>query len=139
MRRAPRGWLAVPLLAVALAAGCGGGGGKTYSASETQACLERAVTAAPGFAAVSDVSREDADYIALDAINGGYFVTVGQTGVNVSFYRNGDDPGDALRAYTALGGSEGAKLYRKGNAVLAWDDTPTDDEKAAVDGCLATA
>jgi hypothetical protein len=126
--------------AVAAVSACGGGGGRLYDASETQACLERAVTAAPGLAAVSDVSREYADYIARDAVNGGFVVTVGETQVNVSFYRTGDDANDRIRAYhTVFGRSEGAKLYRKANTVLAWDDTPTAEEKAAVDGCLATA
>jgi hypothetical protein len=52
---------------------------------------------------------------------------------------NRGDAHDTLTGYEAFGGSEGPKLYVKGNAVLAWDDTPTGDEKATVDGCLTKA
>lgn len=122
--------LAITLLLLAAVAGCGGGKSSLFDAIETQACLERNGVR---------VDRADADYIALDAVNGGYLVTVGQTKVNVSFYRNSSDAHDHLRPYEAFGGSQGPKLYTKGNALLAWDDTPTDDEKTTVDGCLTSA
>jgi hypothetical protein len=82
------------------------------------------------------VNREDADYIALAAVNGGYLVHVGETAVNVSFYRNASDA--TASEYSAFA-STSSTLYTKGNAVLAWDDTATDTEKATVEGCLAPA
>ena len=129
MRLAPLLGALVALAVGLLGAGCGGGS-SFYDDRETSTCLE-----GRGLA----VSHEDADYIALAAINGGYLVSVGETRVNVSFYRNGDDARQNLKAYEVFGGEVGDTLYAKDNAVFAWDDTPTSDEKESVDGCLTVA
>jgi hypothetical protein len=105
--------------------GCGGSSAN-FDASATESCLVNNG---------ADVNHEDADYIALAAVNGGYLVHVGETAVNVSFYRNGSDAAEGERAYSVFGGTS-STLYTKGNAVLAWDDTPTDTEKATVEDCL---
>lgn len=112
--------------AVLAAAGCGGKQ-VLYSSRETRNCLAGT--------RLLNVSRADADLIAQSAIGGGYLVDVGQTRVNVSFYRTSGDAKQELDAYKAFGGG-GSRLYAKRNAVLAWDDTPTDAERSAVDGCL---
>lgn len=111
---------------VAVLSGCGGKS-TVYDASATQACL-----VAHGMT----VSHDDADYIAIAAANGGYMVTVGATSVDISFERDGHGAETTLNAYQALGGTDAATVYSKGNAVFSWDDTPTSDERAAVDDCL---
>jgi hypothetical protein len=85
------------LVALISCAGCGGGG-SDYSAAKTKDCLS-------GHGA--QVSRSDADYIAAAAVNGGYLVSVGETQVNVSFYRNGGDAHDTLTGYEALAAARG--------------------------------
>jgi hypothetical protein len=115
------------LITSAALAGCGGGSSTFYDATATRSCLRGKLLS---------VRDGDADYIALAAVGGGYLVRVGPTFVNVSFYRTSDDARDNLEGYKAFGMSEGPKLYTKGNALLAWDDTPTSDEKSSVDGCL---
>lgn len=131
--RSRTGSLAGAVVVAALVAGCGGGGGGGhYSASATQSCLE-----GQGL----NVSREDADYIALDAAEGGYFVTVGGTGVDVSFERSADDARRTQAGYRLFAGALDAPvkdvLFRKGNVVLAWEDRPTDQERQSVEDCLA--
>jgi len=112
----------------ALPAGCGGGAG-LYDARATQKCL-----GARGLA----TSHADADFIARTAPNGSYLVTVSPTRVNVSFWQSHDDAEHELDAYGAFGAGDDALMYVKGNAVLAWEDTPTGEERSRVDGCLGS-
>jgi hypothetical protein len=111
---------------VVVLAGCGGGG-KTYSASATRSCLEDAG---------ATVDASGADYIAQAASGGGFeVITADRKILNVSFGKDNGEAKQILDSYRALGGGGNPGVYRKGNAVLVWDDDPGAD-RDTVDGCL---
>jgi hypothetical protein len=109
--------------ALALLAGCGASSA-FYSPAATEACLLKAG---------ATVDRADADALAAGA--NGYLVTLNGKSLNVAFGHDGDESAAILDAYEAAGGN--TALYRKGNAVLSWDDAPGDDRQT-VDGCLSS-
>jgi hypothetical protein len=115
---------AIPAAAVLVVTGCGGGSGKTYSASATEACL---------LEAGAKVDPSGADLIAQDASGGGAEVVIDGKILNIAFGKDSDEATDMLAQYKAVGGN--TALYKKESAVLSWDDDPN-ATKAVVDGCL---
>jgi hypothetical protein len=120
--------------ALSTTAACGSSGGSTsYTAAATRGCLT---------GKGARVSTADADFIAQDAINGGYQVTIGKNNANVSFYRSGGDAGQAMASYKVTAKAfginpSGNELYSRANAVIAWDNEPTDRQRSTVDDCLS--
>lgn len=106
----------------AVAAGCGGGDGKTYSASATADCLR------------SRSARVDTQHMDVVArANHGFYVRRLESGgaVNVSF----GDVSEIRKAYRPFMTLEGTRIDSTGNAVLHWDTyTPAADSE--VRGCL---
>jgi hypothetical protein len=125
MRRKRRvfGLLTLAAATALITVACGGSGG-SYSAAATRRCLENAG---------ATVRPSGADYIAQGASGGGYLVTINSKTLNVSFASNGGEANDLLNEYETIGGN--GPEYRKGNAVLVWDDDPGSD-RSTVDGCL---
>jgi hypothetical protein len=122
---------ATMIVTLVLLPGCGsGGGGSHVSAAKLENCLTHL-----GFT----VSPRDADYIAQDAGDGGFLVNLYENTVNVAVERTSGDAKHTLAAYETFantaGGADSASLYRDGNAVFAWDKTPTENERKAVDQC----
>ena len=115
--------LPVPLVLVAC------GGGTHYSKKRTAACLVRkgATVMFPS------------DGIAANS--GGLGVIVANRNLNIAFEKSGTEAKRFLREYengpfSSIGERGiGARIYRKANAVLAWDVPPA-AARARVDGCL---
>lgn len=119
----------VPVAAtVMFLSGCGGAS-TLYSASTTASCLANA-----GIAPITS----NADYIAQAASGGGYAIVVDGISVNVSFGRTVADAKRTASAYSIFAGDTPTSdiLFRRGNAVIVWDSTPTSAERQAVEGCL---
>jgi hypothetical protein len=117
--------IAIPL--AVLAASCGGSG-VVYSENASYSCMK-----AKGYKA----SETDADYIAKGAGQGGFAVALDHNAANVAVDRNTHDAANTAKAYSAFevvaGGGE---IERKGNVTIAWDNTPTADERSAIVDCL---
>ena len=79
--------------------------------------------------------HEAVDYIAQDAADGALRADVAGNVSILSFGHTSSDAGDTAAAYEAFGVS-GEKLRQKGNAVIAWSNTPTDEQRGTVEGCL---
>ncbi len=115
-----------------VAAGCGSsGGGSSYDADAVANCLD-----GRGLADV-DPDRSNVDFIAGAASGGALRAEFGGREVIVSFYRDSSDAKDAEDAYEQVPGEADGNLMRKGNAVIAWTDTPTDEERDAMDQCFS--
>lgn len=127
------GGLALAAAAALAAAGCGGsGGGKTYSASATRACLEKAgVKIVPVDAAN--------DFVASSALAGTVGAKLALNRVTISFGRD-DAEGQLIQAAYAKYGSKDVPidqvLERKDNAVLLWAGQPTKQDGDVVRSCL---
>jgi hypothetical protein len=78
------------------------------------------------------------DYIALDASGGAIRAEVHGNEVTLSFGEDADEARHIENSYkAAMSLAEGnPAVEREGNAVLAWTDSPTKDERASVHGCL---
>ena len=130
---------AVPLASVLLLAGCGGGGGSSYESGPSSAScwsLNDAVTQQTD-------DPDDVESFFSDAPSGAYHVTLAENEVDVAFYRSSSDAKRQIAGYKVLGAAflgDDANLediaYTKGNVVLSWDNTPTSEEKDAIEGCL---
>lgn len=107
-------------VAILVTAGCGGT--TNYSPEATRECLDFAGAV---------VSEQDADYIA--AGSDGYAVRYDGKTVNIAFGEDGQAADHLEVLYEGFGGNEA--LYRKGNAILSWDDQPG-SAREVVDGCL---
>lgn len=120
----------VPALMFALLpfAGCGGSEA-TYTADSAAACLS-------SNGADVDPDRENVDYIALDAARGALRAEFDSHEVIVSFHRNASDARDAEEVYEAFDSDSDDRIDQSGNAVMAWSNAPTDEERKTMEGCL---
>jgi len=120
-------------LACAVAAGCGGGsgGGEHYSADATASCL------AENGASVDPGNRVDVLAIRSGAEEGAVRAKFGSKELILSFSADADAAQDVQSAYEPFSDSNVVgDLERKGNAVLAWTDSPSDDERQTAEDCL---
>lgn len=92
-----------------------------------------------GYSAV-ETNQGELDYVAQDAGAGALKAEFDGNGVTISFERSESDAKRTQRAYEAFAGAFDTStedvLERRANAVLAWDKSPTDDEKTRVIECL---
>jgi hypothetical protein len=110
---------------VVLLAACGGG--TTYSAGASSLCLGR----------IGVVSTRDHDTVGAIASSGAYQVTIGKKVLHIAFGKDADEARELLTHYGAVARRNPARLYRKGNAVLAWADDPG-RQRLSVERCLRT-
>jgi hypothetical protein len=111
------------LLAVPLAlAGCGRG---SYSVARTSACLK------DKGAKINFPSTA----LGSTAKGGGIEVWIGAYNLNIGFGRTTGEAKRLLRLYGSVGNPGHVRIYRKRNAVVAWD-VPAPPVRTTVDGCL---
>jgi hypothetical protein len=116
-----------PLLAAPLVlAGCGGG---SYSLARTSACLRHKG---------ATVIKFPTTPIAEAAKGGGIEVWLDERPSNIGFGRTTIEARRLLRLYGSVGNPHHVRIYRKRNAVVAWDFTPPPQRKT-VDACLRSA
>jgi hypothetical protein len=110
----------------------------------TRACLE-------GTSADVDPDPKNVDYVALSAGRGAIHAEFDKRGlckpracheVILSFSRNASYAKDVKAAYESGGvrvypGSLDGRIDQKGNAVMAWSNAPTDEERKTVEDCLS--
>src|SRR5919201_3449263 len=111
--------LAAPLVV----AGCGGG---SYSLVRTSACLRHKG---------ATVIHFPTSPIGEAAKDGGIEVWLDQRPLNIEFGRTTDETRRLLRLYGSVGNPNHVRVYRRRNAVLAWDFKPPAERKT-IDGCL---
>jgi hypothetical protein len=120
------------ILAVVLAAGCGGGGDTTYSADKSRACLVKAghrVADAPA-----------GDLVASAAEGGAFSVRFGTNLVIVSFGLDRNGAERIVRGYQRFRGKNIGLtdvLSADHNAVLLWAAHPADADVTTVKRCLS--
>jgi hypothetical protein len=126
------------ILGVAVLGGCGGGSATIYDRDATASCLSSQ-------AAVASIStsNNDLDYIAQAALGGGIYVKYPSgNDANVSFERTTSDANRTYSSYKATGaavaGNISDLLNQKTNVVIAFSNTPTTGELAAITDCLAS-
>ena len=126
---APR-FATIAVVAVGLA-GCGGseGSGASYSVEATRTCLD-------GTSADVDPDPKNVDSIALGADRGAIRAEFDGHEVIVSFSESISRAKDVKDAYDAVGSDDG-RIDQKRNAVIAWSDDPTDEERRTVEDCLS--
>jgi hypothetical protein len=110
--------LAVPLVL----AGCGAG---SYSVARTSACLK------DKGATINFPSSQ----IASTARGGGIEVWLDDRNLNIGFGRTTGEAKRLLRRYGSVGNPNHVRIYRKRNAVVAWDIKPPPVRKT-VEACL---
>jgi hypothetical protein len=119
---------AVPLVVIA---GCGGGGGKTYDADTSRACMvERHF-------AVTDPPPDD--LVAGAAEGGAYSVIYPGQKVTVSFGNDRKGAERIVRAYQRFGSKNISledALKVRNNAVILFGAHPTDDDVSKIEACL---
>ena len=122
--------LGLVIACAALAAGCGGGGAKTYSVDASRACLVKQQ------ARVTPPPAED--LVAVAAEGGAFSVHFPGNVVTVSFGVDLDATERIVRAYQHFGKQPGLKdvLKVKGNAVMLWGVGPNDSDVGTIEGCL---
>lgn len=123
-------WLSIVPVIVLAAAACGASA-KHYTLGATEHCLSQQ-------AAVLRYAESDADVVGLDAPGGGVAITLAQNQVTLAFERNPSDASDDVSGVGVLGVHTGPKLHADANVYVSWDNTPTDAENEAVEGCLST-
>ena len=112
-----------------LAASACGGSEAHYTRSATVACLDRQFVV-PKLLGGSSRDREG-------AIN----ATVDESRVIVNFDRTAGDAKRTMLAFEAQAEAAGEPttdevLERRANAVILWDQVPTDEERELVEDCL---
>jgi hypothetical protein len=134
MRRFPS--LAALVLVLVLAA-CGSGSSKPYTAVGSKACFVE-----QGFSGVT-TDPAKVGFIAAFAANGG-LQAKSKTGnvLTIAFTDSPDSVPGTERAFrrnapASLRPHMGDIMESQQNAVLVWTVSPTSDELAAADGCLA--
>jgi hypothetical protein len=85
-------------------------------------------------------NKADLDYVAEDSGEGAFEADLGRNSVTVVFERTAGDADRTMSAYELFGEAFDAStediLFQKNNVVIAWNKTPTDDEKSKIEGCL---
>lgn len=130
--------------ALALAAGCGGGGGE-ISRESIASCLREAdaevsTSTEDGFFYLySAVSETVWEREGLEASIGDNDVAVlAVTGEGVSVTGGSDEAGLAFSvAEMGLKGRAEDLLKRYGNVVVEWGETPTDEQTETLAGCVS--
>lgn len=117
-----------------LAAGCGGGDSTSYSSARVRDCVDDTA----GIEVTAE--RQDLDAVMEDAEAGAFKVTVDGEDVSLAF---SETEGDARRMAatlevfaTAFNAPVDDILERRGNLVILWENTPTDEQRDALGGCL---
>jgi hypothetical protein len=89
----------------------------------------------PGSARAIGVSQDqdDLDLIAENAGVGAIQVLWPRNEAMVVVERSEGDAEDTEQSYEAFGGTD---LERRGQVVVAWTNSPTDEEREDVDACL---
>lgn len=112
-----------------LPTGCGGGSGRIYDPATVKDCFARA----------GRVDTENVDYIAMDA--DGFDALIGNNTATISFGRTANDAKRVRSAYEIFSKAFDAPtddvLFVRGNAVISWENTPTESEKHQLDACLS--
>ena len=111
--------LAAPLVV----AGCGGG---SYSLGRTSACLKHKG---------ATVIKFPTSPIGEAAKGGGIEVWLDDRNLNIGFGRTTDEARRLLRLYGSVGNPNHVRIYRRRNAVVAWDIKPPPVRKT-IDACL---
>jgi hypothetical protein len=118
------------LLAVVLAAGCGGSK-KPATPAETAACLhEQGVKTTP---------RLGADFIASAAPEGALRADLGQNEVTISFAEDDAGAEQIANAYRRFRGQNigiESVLRVNRNVVLLWKETPSPGDEGVAEACL---
>ena len=121
---ANHGLLALALVAVV---GCGSGG-DTHAFQAVHDCLK----AKPPSGFTFTTGRENVDLIAAQAGQGAVQLNAAGQEIAVVVERSSKDAGNTKRNYEAFG----TTVEQRGNVVVSYAKTPTDEEKNAVDACL---
>jgi hypothetical protein len=118
---------------VGLACGCGGGG-EHYELGAFRSCADDA----PGVTIDDDATL---DYLAEDASGGAVALSVTGTVVTVAFGRTENDAKRMASTYKLFAEAFETPiddiLYRRGNTVVIWDETPTERDRDRLDACLS--
>ena len=119
-------------LVVAMLGACGGNDPPEHvSLGPTEACLE---------AAGVPVSRKDLDFVASTALGGGLRARPDANSVTIAFGESADDALRIEQAYQQFSGPDiplHDLLSRDRNAVLLWEEPPSEEQRNLVTGCLA--
>jgi hypothetical protein len=116
-----------------VAASCGPPGPKVYNEAKSRACLVAAH--------VKIVRPPASDFIATTALGGSFRARVPHNAVTVSFgdtVANGTSLDDAYRNVHAHNVGIDDVLRTQGNAVMLWQQHPSDADLALVQNCLKT-
>ena len=128
--------LVLAAICAVVVAGCGGGGSPTYTAAATVPCLRD-----KGFTEVT-TNPAKVGFIAAFATNGGLFAKApAGNALTVTFV---DDSGAVAATESAYKAHAPVSLRShildvmesKGNAVLLWTVSPSQDQLSAALGCL---
>jgi hypothetical protein len=122
---------AAGLLAVVLAAGCGGGAKKPATPAKTAACLHEQ--------GVKTTSRLGNDFVASAAPDGAFRADLGQNEVTISFAEDDDGAEQIANAYRRFRGQNigiESVLRVDRNVVLLWKETPSPGDEGVAEGCL---
>lgn len=129
---------ATVLAALAMQA-CGGGERSTVAFADVKPCLKQAGEAA-GFDATTD--PDELDVVAADAGDGAMTLDSDKQGISVIVERSEGDAENTANAMKTMAKAlfevsfDDETLDVRGNVVISYDKTPTDDEKALVDDCV---
>jgi hypothetical protein len=122
----------VAVVVVAVCAGCGGGR-EHYELGALRSCAEDA----PNVMVDDDATL---DYVAEDATGGAVALIVTGSNVTVALGRTENDAKRIASAYRLFAEAFDTPVddivYRRGNAVVVWENTPTDLERELLEACL---
>ena len=124
--------VAVAVVVVLLAAGCGKPGSSIFTLSASRACLEKA-----GFHPRPVTSSSD--FVANSATGGAFSVVLPGNRVTVSFgttLTDADNIDDAYHRFRAHNVGIDDVLRRDQNAIMLWHVHPQDADLATITNCL---
>jgi hypothetical protein len=126
------------LVVVVVLAGCGGGSNAPYTAKATTACLVK-----KGFTGVTTDAAK-IGFIAAFAANGGLQArSPAGNELTIAFVESSDAVADTERAYRraapkSLRPHMSDIMESKGNAVLVWTVSPSQQELSDAESCLSS-
>lgn len=116
-----------------LAASCGPPGPKVYNEAKSRACIVATHAKVTGPPAT--------DFVATTALGGAFRVKLRHNAVTVSFgdtVKNATSLDDVYRAVHSHNVGIDDVLRTQGNAVMLWQQHPSDADLALVQNCLKT-
>lgn len=118
--------------AAVVTASCGGGGGG-YTLAATTACIDEAPR-------MSVHEGAELDYVIEDAPAGAAEVGVDGTTAEIAFGNSSADAARMKRQVEILAGAFAVPvedlLERRGNTLIVWDSTPTEDQRRRLRDCI---